>query len=64
MKKLIFTFKEDGTVSVDAQGFQGPECIQMTDKMLQSLKPVLEKRKIKEEFYAYEKHETRARVQG
>jgi len=64
MKKLVFTFKEDGTVSVDAQGFQGPECTQMTDKLLQPLGAELEKRKIKGEFYAYGKQETRAHVQG
>jgi len=63
MKRLVFMFKEDDTVSVDAQGFQGPECTQMTDKLLQPLEAELEKRTIKGEFYTYAKQETRARVQ-
>jgi hypothetical protein len=62
MKRLVFTFKEDGTVSVDAQGFQGEECINATEKLLKPLETELTKRELKREYYVT-KQETRARVQ-
>jgi len=64
MKKLTFTFKEDDTVSVDAVGYKGPTCTKDTDKLLATLNAQLDKRDIKKEFYAHEKTENRASIQG
>jgi hypothetical protein len=63
MKRLVFTFKEDDKVSVDAQGFQGQECVNITEKLLKPLETELTKRELKREYYVT-KQETRARVQG
>lgn len=50
MKKITFTFKEDGTVAVDAEGYQGPQCVDDTEKLLKTLEPELVSRKLKEEY--------------
>lgn len=61
MKKLVFTFKEDGSVSVDAQGYQGPSCVQDTEKILSVLDAELENRRVKGEFYAHAAQKTQSR---
>jgi len=63
-KKIRFIFKEDGTTEVDANGFKGNECVKLTDELLKGLEGKLKQRKIKEEFYVYEKTKSRAVVQG
>jgi len=55
MRKVKFIFHEDGTVETDASGFKGKECIEMTEKLLKGLDAELNHRKIKGEFYSYEK---------
>ncbi|MEM1552521.1 MAG: DUF2997 domain-containing protein [Candidatus Bathyarchaeia archaeon] len=64
MKRLVIVFREDGTVSVDAEGFQGSECVDLTDKLLKPLNAKVESRVLKGEFYVKTKQESRARVQG
>lgn len=63
MKKLTFTFKEDGTVSVNAEGYQGPQCVNDTEKLLKPLEPELVERKQKEE-YSHVTTKNRASVQS
>jgi hypothetical protein len=43
-------FKEDGTVESDAKGFKGTDCVKETEKFLATLKPQLQKRKLKQEY--------------
>jgi len=56
MKKVKFIFHEDGTVETDASGFKGKECIETTEKLLKGLNAELKHRKVKGEFYSYEKN--------
>lgn len=63
MKRLVIVFKEDGTVSVNAEGFQGSECVDLADKLLKPLNAKVESRILKGEYYAVSKNESRARVQ-
>lgn len=63
MKKLTFTFKEDGTVAVDAQGYRGPQCVNDTEKLLKPLTPELVERTKKGEF-SHATTDNRASVQG
>ncbi|MCS7124583.1 MAG: DUF2997 domain-containing protein [Candidatus Bathyarchaeota archaeon] len=64
MKRIVFIFKDDGSVEVDAEGFQGSECVDLTDRLLKPLDPKLESRKIKGEYYVKAKTQARAGIQG
>ncbi len=50
MKRIKFIFK-DGKIEVDAEGFQGSECIDTVDKILKALNPKVVDRKLKKEYY-------------
>lgn len=52
MKRITFTFKEDGSVDTDANGFLGDECIKTTEKLLSTLETKLVERKTKVEIHA------------
>jgi len=52
MKRITFVFKEDGSVSTDANGFSGNECIRETEKLLKTLDTKLVTRKLKAEAHA------------
>ena len=62
MRKIVFTFREDGSVETDAQGFKGNECVKLTEELLKGLDAKLESRKVKGEFYVYEKQKTKVTV--
>jgi len=62
MRKIVFTFREDGSVETDANGFKGNECVKLTEHLLKGLNVKLESRKVKGEFYTYEKEKTRINV--
>jgi hypothetical protein len=62
MRKVVFTFKEDGSVETDANGFKGKDCVKLTEEMLKGLDAKLESRKVKGEFYTYEKEKTHISV--
>jgi hypothetical protein len=62
MRKIVFVFREDGSVETDAQGFTGRNCIKMTEELLKGLDAKLETRKVKGEFYLHEKEKTRVNV--
>jgi hypothetical protein len=62
MRKIVFTFREDGSVEIDAEGFKGNDCVKVTEQLLKGLDAKLETRKVKGEFYLYEKEKTRVNV--
>jgi hypothetical protein len=62
MRKVVFTFKEDGSLTTDASGFAGNECVKLTEELLKGLDAKLETRKVKGEFYTYEKEKTHITV--
>jgi len=37
MKRIVFCFKEDGTVTTNASGFSGGQCTKDTEKILEGL---------------------------
>lgn len=52
MQKQI-VFKVDlatGKMSVEANGFKGPACLKMTDKLLEGLNSKVVNRKLKQEY--------------
>jgi len=62
MRKIVFVFREDGSVETDAQGFAGSNCVKMTEELLKGLDAKLETRKVKGEFYLHEKEKTSVNV--
>jgi hypothetical protein len=62
MRKIVFVFREDGSVETDAQGFAGSNCVKVTEELLKGLDAKLETRKVKGEFYLHEKEKTSVNV--
>lgn len=52
MKKITFTFKENGSTEVDAENYKGKACLSETEKLLATLDAKLETRKLKPEYVA------------
>ena len=63
MKRILFRFEADGSVSSDAQGFTGQQCIRDTEDALKGLDPQLVKRTLKAEAYAKTQEKTVAKIQ-
>jgi len=64
MKRIRFVFHKNGTISTDAEGFTGNTCIKETEKLLADLNPELKERKVKAEYHAKTKTESKLTVQG
>lgn len=64
MKRIRFVFHENGTISTDAEGFTGNECIKETEKLLADLNPELQERKVKAEYHAKTKVKGKLTVHG
>jgi len=62
MKRLVIMFKEDGTTEVDATGFVGKECVEITEKILKGVNPKLQQRHYKGEYYVTQKQKTHVTV--
>lgn len=58
MKKVTFKIDSDGTLTVDAQGFKGAQCIKATEKLLEGLSVKRQSRKLKAEYNAVEQKTT------
>ncbi len=49
MKKITITF-DGNSVTTDAEGMKGKNCVKETEKLLAHLKPTLVNRKLKKEY--------------
>ncbi len=45
MQQIVIDINQNGTVAIDAQGFQGPDCLEATAAFERALGTVLEERK-------------------
>ena len=62
MKRILFRFEADGSVTSDASGFEGQQCIHATEDALKGLDPQLVKRTLKAEAYAKQATKTTVKI--
>jgi hypothetical protein len=53
-KRIRFTFKKNGTIDTDAEGFQGTGCVETTQRLMDALLAKAVDFKPKQEYYANE----------
>jgi hypothetical protein len=53
-RKIRIIFSDDGTMTSEAEGFQGASCMVETAKLMDALKATPVDTKYKEEYYANE----------
>ena len=53
-KKIRIIFNDDGTMTSEAEGFEGANCMAATNKLLECVLAKPTDQKLKEEYYANE----------
>ena len=62
LKRVIIRFNEDGTTTVEAEGFKGGSCVTETDRLLKPLNAEVKQRRMKVQHHVKVKQKNTIKI--